>query len=272
MTMENAAPLTCLVLAASRKGVEDPVAKLQNRTHKCLVTLDGKPMLERVIQALLDSRCFTRILVSIENDMVLAGLPDTQRWLKEGRIALVPSADNLADSLIQVYEQDDTLLPVVITTADNALHTPALVRDFVNAFMESDADVSVGATPEEVVLKDYANEGFNFFRFRDGGYSFCNLFGVRTAAGVDAVNIFRSGGQFRKKPWRILKVFGLMPLIRYKFRLSTFTSIFSLVGSKLGIRLAPVLLDYPFGPVDVDNANSFRITEMTLKKRRRARV
>lgn len=262
------APLTALVLAASRQGVEDPVAKLQNMTHKCLVVLDGTVMLERVIQALLDSQCFTRILVSIENEMVIAGVPAIQNWLKEGKIALVPSAVNLADSVMQLSQTDDQLLPVVITTGDNALHTPALVRDFVKAFLASDADVSVAATPEEVVLKDYANEGFKFFRFRDGGYSFCNLFGIRTPAGVEAVNVFRTGGQFRKKPWRILKVFGLLPLIQFKFRLSGLNGIFSMVGKKLGIRLAPVLLRYPFGPIDVDNANSFRISEKTLKRRR----
>ncbi len=265
--MSSPVPLTALVLAASRQGVEDPVAKLQNKSHKCLVEIGGTPMLEIVIQALMDAQRFSRILVSIENADVLSGLSRTGEWLEQGQVELVASADTLADSLIELHQRDPGLLPLVITTADNALHTPELIRDFVDAFLGSEADVSIGATPEAEVLKDYANEGFKFFRFRDGGYSFCNLFGIRSQGGVDAVNIFRSGGQFRKKPWRILKVFGVLPLILYKFQLTSFPGIFSSIGRKLGIRLEPVLLNYPFGPIDVDNANSYRLTDETLKRR-----
>jgi choline kinase len=45
-------PLTALVLAASRQGFDDPVAKLQNKSHKCLVNIDGIAMIERVVQTL----------------------------------------------------------------------------------------------------------------------------------------------------------------------------------------------------------------------------
>ena len=45
-------PLTALVLAASRQGIDDPVARLQNKSHKCLVAVDGIAMIERVIQTL----------------------------------------------------------------------------------------------------------------------------------------------------------------------------------------------------------------------------
>ena len=38
--------LNALVLAASRQGVDDPVARLQNKTHKCLVKTDGIAMIE----------------------------------------------------------------------------------------------------------------------------------------------------------------------------------------------------------------------------------
>ena len=49
------ASVTALVLAASRRGSDDPVAALVGESHKCLVKIAGKPMLERVVQALLDS-------------------------------------------------------------------------------------------------------------------------------------------------------------------------------------------------------------------------
>ena len=136
MTVDKmfAEPLTALVLAASRKGVDDPVAKIQNKTHKCLVTIDGIAMIERVVQALIDSECFSRILISIENEQVLDKLPMASVWLEEGTIEVVHSSGNLADSVVNLSRAVKQPLPLVITTADNALHTPELVRNFVKEF------------------------------------------------------------------------------------------------------------------------------------------
>ena len=46
------------MLAASRKGINDEVAKLQNKSHKCIVELNGIPMIERVINTLIKSNEF----------------------------------------------------------------------------------------------------------------------------------------------------------------------------------------------------------------------
>ena len=49
---------SALVLAARRPGILDPLAKAVGVTHKCLAPINGRPMLERVIEAVLQSdRC-----------------------------------------------------------------------------------------------------------------------------------------------------------------------------------------------------------------------
>ncbi len=260
--------LTALVLAASRQGFDDPVAKLQDKSHKCLVNIDGIAMIERVVQTLLDSECFERILISIEDEHVLGDLAQARRWLSEGTIEVVPSSGNIADSLISVTHLVDQPLPLVITTADNALHTPELVREFVAAFVRGSGDAAVAVTPESTVLAEYPDEEFGFFRFRDGGYSFCNLFGISQTSALEAAKIFRSGGQFRKHPWRILKVFGVLPLICYKWRVFKLESSIHRIARGLGITIDVVQMPYAFAPIDVDNPKTFEFSERTLRERR----
>ncbi|MEX2525857.1 MAG: nucleotidyltransferase family protein [Gammaproteobacteria bacterium] len=262
--------LTALVLAASRKGGQDPLASMQNKSHKCLVEVDGIAMIERVIQTLMDSGCFDRILVSIESEQPLLQLDATRLWLDNDDIEIVRSADNLADSLVNLVPKADQILPMVVTTADNALHTPELMRDFVTGFLEKGEDAAVAVTTEESVLAEYPDEKIMYFRFRDGGYSFCNLFGIATLGGLEAARIFRTGGQFRKRPRRILKIFGLMPLILYKFRLAGLDAVIRRISKRFGITINIVRLDYGFGPIDIDNEKTFAIGERTLKKRREA--
>ena len=264
----NSEPLTALVLAASRQGVEDSVAKLQNKSHKCLVTIDGIAMIERVVQTLIDSGCFGRILISIEGEHVLENLPAVMRWLREGIIEIVPSAGNLADSVVNISRMVEQPLPLVITTADNVLHTTELVRYFVTAFVRSNGDASVAVTPQETVMSEYPEGKFGFFQFSDGGYSFCNLFGVGTTAALETANIFRSGGQFRKHPWRILKVFGVLPLVLLKLRWITLDSFARRITRKLGISVDIVRLPYAFAPIDVDNPTTYAFSEQLMKERR----
>ena len=269
MTATSSVPsLTALVMAASRRGVTDPVARLQDKTHKCLVEVDGIAMIERVIQTLIDSECFERILISIENENVLQDLASARRWLNEGVIEVVPSSGNLADSVISVGETVDQPLPLVITTADNALHTPELVRDFVADFMGGKADVAVAAAQQSAVMAEYPSGKFGFFKFRDGGYSFCNLFGVRSSRGFDGAKMFRTGGQFRKHPWRILTTFGVIPLILYKLRLLTLDTCIHGVGYKLGFSMEAIISPYAYAPIDIDNAKTFEFSERVLRARR----
>lgn len=261
--------MTAMVLAASRQGGDDPVASLQSKSHKCFVVIDGIAMIERVVQALLDSECFGRILISIEGEHLLRELASTRRWLEEGTVEVAISAVNLADSLAALAtSRDESLFPLVITTADNVLHTPELIREFVTSFARGSGDVAVAATRESTVLVEYPDAGIGFFRFRDGGYSFCNLYGIRSVKGLDAAEVFRTGGQFRKHPWRILKAFGVVPLILYKWRLDSFDSLIQRFARNLGITIDAVILPYAFGPIDVDSLKSYEISERTLQQRR----
>lgn len=267
---ESFPPATVLVMAASRRGVNDPVAQLQNKSHKCLVEIDGQVMLERVIEALIDSDCFNRIYVSVESEDILRATPRMSGWVDEGRVSFVRSSGNLADSVLSAVDVIPNPLPLIITTGDNALHTPELIRDFMRAFWTRDEDVSVAFTRDDVVLRDYANSGLAFHMLKDGGYSACNLYALRRERSLSAVRVFESGGQFGKRHKRILKAFGITPFIVYKLKLMGLAGLIGLIGRNLKVSVDPVLLGYPYGPIDVDNKNSFEITEATLKKRRAA--
>lgn len=257
-----------LVMAASRRGVDDPVAKLQGKSHKCLVELDGQVMLERVVEALADSHCFDRIHVSVDSPDILEATPKMRDWLAEGRMVFVQARGNLADSVLAAVESIDEALPMVITTGDNALHTPEIIRDFVRDFDASKADGVVGFTREDVVLQDFANSGLAFHRLKDGGFSSCNLYGLKNTNALKAVKIFEGGGQFGKRQMRILKAFGVWPFVIYKLKLRTLQGLLDAISRRLGVPTEVSWLNYSWGPIDVDHKHSFDLTEETLIRRR----
>ncbi len=266
------ASVTALVLAASRRGSDDPVAALVGESHKCLVKIAGKSMLERVVQALLDSGVCEHILISIESEQVLRRSPGLAAWLDNGTIETVASGSNLADSVLAVARQERPPLPLLVTTADNALHTPELVADFVTSALTGRSDIAVGMTREDTVRSEFPDEALGFFRFSDGGYSFCNLFLLRSAASFRAAEVFRSGGQFRKKPWRILQTFGVMNLILYRLGRVSLKDALRRISNSFGIGISACEVPWSFAPIDVDNPRTFALSERILQQRETTRA
>lgn len=257
-----------LVLAARRPGVTDPLASAAGVSHKCMVPINGKCMLERVVGVLLDSGCFRHVYVCIDDAGVLETNTALRGWLQSGVISTVAAEGNLADSVIAAAGRiPDANWPIMITTADNALHTPELIRDFITGTEAAAADVSLGITREETVLADLPEAAKAFHRVKDGGFSSCNLYALSGRKALETAEVFRGGGQFGKKHWRILKAFGLTPFILYKFKLVSIAEIARRIGKGFGLKIAPVFLSYAYGPIDVDDESSFRLSEKILKQR-----
>ena len=254
-------------MAASRAGPRDSVARLQDKSHKCLIEIAGKVMLERVVGVLLDSGCFSRVAISIEDESVARQVPQISTWLDGGSVVVTPSRGNLADSVLAAADVLKNPLPLVITTGDNALHTPELVHDFVTGFLANSKDVAVAFTAEDNVLQAFPDVGLAFHRIKDGGWSACNLYGLRSEKALITARIFEGGGQFGKRHLRILKAFGVMPFLLYKLKWATLDEMIARIAKNMGVTASAVKLPYAFGPIDVDNPKFFAISEAELRRR-----
>ena len=69
--------LTALVLAGTRAG-GDPLADYAGVSHKALIEVGGRTMIERVVGALAALPAVTRIVVAIDRPELLTGLPGLQ--------------------------------------------------------------------------------------------------------------------------------------------------------------------------------------------------
>jgi CTP:molybdopterin cytidylyltransferase MocA len=255
---------TALVLAASR-GNLDPLAQAGGVSHKCFIDIAGQPMLRRVVGAVLESGRVGRTVVAIEPAVmeeakaILAGLPGAEA------IEYVASRDNIGTSVSAVATLER--LPLVITTGDNALHTAEMVRHFCDSLADLDADAALGLTPAEYVLERYPEGNRAFHRFRDGAFSSCNIYALLTPRALTGVKIFNSGGQFGKKPKRLIGAFGLLTFLLYKSRVVTLSTFLGFVSRTLGMRAAQVLMPFAEGPIDVDRMQDWQLANRIVAAR-----
>lgn len=258
---------TGLVLAASR-GNLDPLAQAGGVSHKCFIDIAGQPMLRRVVAGVLGSGRIGRTIVAIEPDSIdeakaiLAGVEGAER------LEFVASRENIGASVAAIATAD--ILPLVITTGDNALHTAEMVRYFCDALDGVTADGALGLTPARYVLEKYPEGNRAFHRFRDGAFSSCNIYALLTPRSLNGPRVFDGGGQFGKKPRRLIGAFGLFAFLLYKSRLFKLRTVLAALSRTVGLKTAPILMPFAEGPIDVDRMQDWELANRIVREREAA--
>lgn len=262
--------VTVLVLAASRAGPQDAVAQLQGVSHKCLVEIDGEIMLQRVVREIAESKHAGDIYVSIESEELMRGVPYLADQMANGRVKFVAAGENLFASVKHAASAIPDPYPMVVSTGDNALHTSEMFDHFCAETLASGAEATVGMTPASTILEAYPDGKRAFHELKDGGWSSCNLYAVTSPRALQAAKVFETGGQFGKKPRRILKAFGLRFMLMYRFSLATMDGMADYLGKRWNLSMHVVRMPFADAPIDVDNPGDFKRTEAILKARREA--
>ncbi len=259
--MPAEARFAVIVLAAQRDGQLDPLAAAAGVSHKCLVPIGGKPLLTHVLTALAAVVGIESVRISVE-----AGAEEGLRAIAEASglpVQFVPAAANITDSVYLAAE--GTTGPVVVTTADNVLLTPAAVRQVADRLIAGDDTVVALARKEDVLAAHPAGQR-NFYKFRDGNFSNCNLYGL-SQRGLVLAEAFRSGGQFFKNPMRIARAFGIMNLIVMRYGIVSIDGAMRRLGARFGVRASALVLADGAHAIDVDNARTYSIAAELLERR-----
>ncbi|WP_373490795.1 NTP transferase domain-containing protein [Parasphingorhabdus sp.] len=257
---------SALVVAGSRKGAEDLLAKEGGVSHKCFINIAGEPMLLIVVRALLESGRIGHVVVSV--DEAARGKTEALLAPLGGHITVVEAQSTLGSSVLGAIDEIPDLLPLVITTGDNALHTPEMVRYFCDELDQSECDAALGLTLAEILLKKFPEGNRAFHRFRDIQVSGCNIYALLNRESVECARVFDSGGQFAKKPWRFFASFGLAAFLVYKSRMATFTQFLSLLSRGVHAKVQPIFMPFPEGPIDVDRLSDWHLAERIILERR----
>ena len=175
------------------------------------------------------------------------------------------SSGTIAETLLALCDDPGTSWPLLVTTADQVLLTPATITEFTGT--ADGADVAVGCDERSTLLGRFPDSRRTWLKFRGGAYSGANLFALTSPRARAAIAEWRAVEQDRKKGWRVMRQFGLSLLMGAVLRLRSVHQTAAALGRRLGLDLRVVVLSDPLAAVDVDKQADLDLVERVLAGR-----
>ncbi|TAM10614.1 MAG: hypothetical protein EPN72_09090 [Nevskiaceae bacterium] len=240
---------TALVLAGTRAGAEDPLAVYAGVSHKALIEVGGRTMIERVVTALAALPGLERILISTERADLLQACRGLRACAPHVEIDVIPAATGPSASVAAAFERCGA--PLLVTTADHALLRLAWITDFL-AGVPAGCDVAALLAPRAAVMAARPETHRTFLRFADGAWSGCNLFWLATPRAAEVVRFWQSIEAERKHPARLVRRLGLCFALRYRCGRLTLGDALERLHTLCGARAAVVESADGLAAIDVD--------------------
>jgi len=247
---------------AAARGPDDPMAHAFKAEHKCLIKINAIPMLVRVVQTLKVVREIGSIGVSIDTGDVLEKTPGLDH------LELFQSADSAPKSVASAIKQMNKPFPLLVTTADHPLLTPQMVEYFLRHAHNTGGDIVVGLADRADVENVDRTVKRTYFKFRDGEFSGCNLFYLRSEKAMNAVRFWHKVDKQRKRPLALARMFSAVVLVKYLLGRLTLKDGLENMSKLLDVRADAAILPWGEAAIDVDKPEDYKLVTRLLKKRR----
>lgn len=250
------------VILAAGRGPGDPMAKAYGVAHKCLLPVAGAPMLARVVRALAATAIAQPYALSIEE-----GAPYAAALARDARrvAPVAPRSSAPSSALAAIVSAGQ--YPVLVTTGDHPLLTPAMLGHFMGEAEAGKADVLAALATGVTIRAAYPETRRTYFKLGGTEVSGCNLFAVMNPKGLRLVEAWREIEKNRKKPLKLVAAFGIVPLLEYLLGRLTPERAFARVSQRLGIAVRPVFMPFAEAAIDVDKPDDLKLAEKILRGR-----
>jgi GTP:adenosylcobinamide-phosphate guanylyltransferase len=267
MDSRSPARVGCVLVLAGQRGAADPVASESGVAFKVLVPVAGVPMLVRVIDCVHEACPEAPVYVSSADSTLLEARPELARSRAEGDVRHHASGPSPAASLADFSESGACAPPALVVTGDHPLLTPAIVQHFLEAASLSDADLVVGLVESACFRARFPDQSRTFVPLGRESFTGTNLFLLRTPAAARVARLWTRAEAVRKKPWRLVSLFGFSTLLGVALRRVDLSGALARVSKASGARVDAVRLPFAEAAIDVDSPGDLRLVERLLSDR-----
>jgi len=249
--------INALILAGTKeKGPLEIAEKVDN---KALIMLDGKPMIDYIVDALNNSENIDKILVvGPKNELH----PYIGKKVKE---ILNPDNSILENMEIGLnyFNSTDNLL---LLTSDIPLITPDAIDEFLRICAKRKACIGYPIITKENIIKKYPETERTYVKMKEGVFCGGNIIFFTPDVFFQNKKLIKELFDNRKATWKYVKILGLKFIFKFIFKTLTLEEVEKRVTDILGYNSVAVMVSYPEIMIDLDKPSDLKLIRNCLER------
>ncbi len=253
--------MQAIVTAGGTLKADNPLFIETGIATKALLPMGGKPMIQWIVEALLDSKYIDGVVIvglkpgDFDADSLPVRYTETQ-----GNIV-----DNVLAGMKIVQEINPNVEKVILCSSDIPLLTSNLVNEFVEICQETDHEIYYPVVEQKVMEKRFPNSKRTFTPMKGGRYTGGDIFLVHKTALKVNMELLRALTGQRKNFFAQARMVGFGFIFRFIFRMMDLDEAAERAGKVLNLNGRA--LDYPRAEVamDVDKLHQYILVKNELE-------
>ena len=246
-----------LILAGSKE--KGPLEIAENVDNKALIMINGKPMIDYIVDALNNSENIDQIIVvGPEKELHPYIGKKVKKILNPGNSIL----ENMEIGL-NFFDSNDNLL---LLTSDIPLITPEAIDEFLKICIKRKAYIGYPLITKENIMKKYPETKRTYVTMKEGIFCGGNIAFFKPEVFFQQKNLIEELFENRKTTWKYIKILGLKFIFKFIFKTLTIEEVERRVTGILGYNSIAVMISHPEVMIDLDKLSDLELIRKYLER------
>ena len=246
-----------LILAGAKE--KGPLEIAENVDNKALIMLDGRPMIEYIVDALNSSENIDRILVvGPKNELNPYIGKKVDEILNPGNSML----GNMEIGL-NFFNSADNLL---LLSSDIPLITSEAIDEFLEICTKRKAYIGYPIITKENIVKKYPETERTYIKMKEGIFCGGNIVFFKPEVFFEKKKLIKELFDNRKATWKYVKILGLKFILKFLFKTLTLEEIEKRVTGIIGYNSIAATISYPEIMIDLDKPSDLELIRKCLER------
>ncbi|MEW6189230.1 MAG: nucleotidyltransferase family protein [Actinomycetota bacterium] len=229
----------------------------EDKISKALIEIEGKPMIEYVIDVLKDCPGIGRMVAVISSAASLG------TWAQ--RVDRVLFKDgSLTENIEAGMEYLGGDQPILVLSSDIPLITPEAISDFLNRCSRKESRVYYPIISREDVEKSFPGVKRTYAVLKDGTFTGGNIALIDPKVIRDNRKLLERFYNLRKSPFQLARALGLRFILKFLFRMLTIAELEDKISHLIQAKGCAIITPYPEIGVDVDKDSDLELVRKIL--------
>jgi len=255
--------MDAIILAGGKSSPKDPLYDCTKGSFKALVEINGKPMIQWVLDAINDSNIKDVIVIGLPEEIPLVYSRGLTRLADHGSIAA-----NIRAGAVMVFQKRNDLQERVMTvSSDIPGVTPEIVNWCISQFEQGSYDVYYSVVSRDVMEKRYPGSKRSYVHFKETTVCGGDMNAVRVGKIMEDIPIFEALTTERKNALKQAGLIGFDILFLLLIGRLTLPEAEKRISQRLNFAGRVVLSPHAEIAMDVDKPFQLEIMRQDLAGR-----